>query len=172
MNLKQELQREYSSVNSKRLAAYIRAHENKTSELMALYSGNDQELAKRASWVLQHLHNLAPERCDSFQNQIIKTLKKAPIHDSVKRSGLRTLADQSIEEDNLGEVAEMCFDFLNSMHEAVAVKVHAMEILKNIVKRIPELKEELLFSIEEQVPFQSSGFKNRAKKILHFLNAS
>ncbi|QNL20519.1 hypothetical protein HZR84_00650 [Hyphobacterium sp. CCMP332] len=170
MNLKEELQKEYSSVNSIRLAAYIKDHKNKTAELMALYSGKDQELAKRASWVLQHLHNLAPEQCDPFQNLIINTLKKASIHDAVKRSGLRTLADQSIDEENLGEVAEICFNFLNSMHEAVAVKVHAMEILKNIVKRIPELKEELLFSIEEQLPFQSSGFKNRASKILNFLN--
>ncbi len=169
MTLKADLEREYSAVNSKRLAVYIEKNKHKTAELMALYSGEDQELAKRASWVLQHLHNIAPQQCVPFQNLIIKSLRKTTIHDAVKRSGLRTLANQKIDPENLGELAELCFNFLNSMKEAVAIKVHAMEILKNIVKDVPELKEELLFSIEEQLPFQSSGFKNRANKIIKFL---
>ena len=41
-----------------------------------------------------------------------------------------------------------------------------MTIIYNPTKYYPELKEELQFIVEEQLPFQLSGFRNRVGKIL------
>lgn len=170
MNLKEELLKKHSKEHTKTIAVHIGNRKDKMSELMSSYISEDQELARKAAWVLNHVHDLFPIQSDPFQSLIIKTLNKSAKQDAVKRAGLRTLADKYITEENLGETAELCFNILNGPEEAVAVKVHAMEILKNIVKRVPELRDELMFSLEEQYPYQTSGFKNRALKIMAFLN--
>ncbi len=74
-----------------------------------------------------------------------------------------------IPEELLGLTAELCFNFLNSGQESIAVKANAMTVLFNIVKKYPDLKEELKITIEEQLPFGSTGFKNRGSKILKAL---
>ncbi len=169
MNIKEELLKEHSKHKTQEIADYIGLDSNKMAELMSLYSDSNQEIARRAAWVMSHVHDTFPTQTDSYQSLIIKTLKSHEVHDAVKRAGLRSLADKTIAEEYLGEAAEICFELLKSKEEAIAVKVHAMEILKNIVIGVPELREELLFSLEEQFPYQTSGFKSRASKIIAFL---
>ena len=70
----------------------------------------------------------------------------------------------------MGAVADICFKFLNSAKEAIAVKVFAMDVLLNIVGKFPEMKEELKISIKDQLPFGSAGFQNRGTKILKLLD--
>lgn len=41
-----------------------------------------------------------------------------------------------------------------------------MTLALNIVEKIPELKDELRFIIEEQMPFGTAGFKNRGAKTI------
>ena len=74
-----------------------------------------------------------------------------------------------IPDDLLGITADICFSFLNSCQEPVAIRAHSMTILYNIVKKYPELKEELKVSIEDQIPYGSAGIKNRGNKILKAL---
>jgi hypothetical protein len=44
-----------------------------------------------------------------------------------------------------------------------------MTVLLNIVKYVPELKEELKIIIEDQMPYASAGFQSRGKKTLKAL---
>ncbi len=52
---------------------------------------------------------------------------------------------------------------------ASAVKAFAMQILCNICEKEPELANELMMIIEDQIPHSSIGFKNRGTKILKLL---
>ena len=45
-----------------------------------------------------------------------------------------------------------------------------MDVLFNITKKFPELREELRLSIEDQMPFGSAGFLSRGTKILKLLD--
>jgi hypothetical protein len=45
-----------------------------------------------------------------------------------------------------------------------------MDVIFNIVKKFPELKEELKLAIEEQMPFGSAGYKSHGGKVLKALN--
>ncbi len=88
---------------------------------------------------------------------------------AVKRNTLKILQFVDIPEDLLGITADICFRLLNDGKEPIAVKVFAMTVIFNIVKKYPELNEELKISIEEQMPFASAGFKSRGNKILKAL---
>jgi hypothetical protein len=100
---------------------------------------------------------------------MILNLQK-PVNDAVKRNTLRVLRYVEIPEDLMGIAADICFKYLLSGKEPVAVKVHAMDVLFNITRKFPELKEELKLAIEDQMPFGSAGFRSRGGKILKSLN--
>ena len=65
-----------------------------------------------------------------------------------------------------GELMNICFDWLISPRESVAVKVYAMEILYRLSEIEPELKKELADSIEWRITEGTPGFKNRGVKTL------
>ena len=60
---------------------------------------------------------------------------------------------------------DVCFRFLISPDEPIAVKVFAMTVAANICKHEPELKNELQLVIAEQMEKASAGFRARAKRI-------
>ena len=60
-----------------------------------------------------------------------------------------------------GEVADICFDYLLSTEEPIAIKVFSMVVFEKIVFAEPELKTELQFLIEEQLSYALAGFKSR-----------
>lgn len=61
---------------------------------------------------------------------------------------------------------DICFNYLESPTEALAVKVFSLSVLGNLAKLYPGIIPELKLIIEEQLPNQSAGYKSRAKKVL------
>lgn len=170
MKIRELLQREFSLENTLKTRDFIGEDPLLFHELMDIYLKGDKTMAPRAAWVLSHVHDQYPHLTDLYVPEIIELLSKPAGHDAIKRNGLRILMEKRIPEEYLGICADFCFNFLNGREEPVAVKVNAMSILKGIVLRVPELKDELVFSIEEQYPFQTAGFKNRAQKVLKAIN--
>lgn len=62
---------------------------------------------------------------------------------------------------------EICFGYLGSPKEAVAIKVFSLTVLGNLAKSYPEIIPEIKVLIEEQLPRQTVGFKSRAQKLLN-----
>lgn len=169
MTLREEILREHSKQHTVWLANRIGPNQEAFDELLELFLGDDYRVTQRAAWVVSHCADNHPWLIDKHLQPIIENLQK-PVHVAVKRNTVRILQFVDIPEDLLGITAEICFDFLNSGKETIAVKAHSMTILYNIVKKFPELKEELKLSIEDQLPFGSAGFKNRGSKILKALD--
>lgn len=63
----------------------------------------------------------------------------------------------------------ICFAYLESPAEALAIKVFSMTVLGNLAKLYPEIIPELKLLIEDQLPYQTAGFKSRGKKVLKVL---
>jgi hypothetical protein len=61
---------------------------------------------------------------------------------------------------------EICFRYVESPTEAVAIKAFALTILGKLAKKYPEIIAEIKLLIEDQLPHQSAAFKTRAKKLL------
>jgi hypothetical protein len=82
------------------------------------------------------------------------------------RSLLRLLCRYEIHEDDQGILIDLCFSYMVSELYPVAVKVHAMQIIYNHVLIYPDLKEELVTVILDQVGNNTVGFKSRGMRII------
>jgi len=168
MNLKEEILEDFSKQYVVYLAKKIGANQELFDELMILFLGKDYRITQRAAWILSHCFDENPWLINKHLKVMIDNLKKQ-VDVAVKRNTVKVLQHVDIPDDLLGDLAEICFGYLNSGKEAVAVKAHSMTILFNIVKKFPELKDELKLSIEDQMPYESAGFKARGRKILKAL---
>ena len=74
-----------------------------------------------------------------------------------------------IPDKLLGEIATVCFHYLSSPAETIAVRVFSMTVLGNIAQKEPDLKNELELVIAQQVSHGSMGLCSRAKKVLMML---
>ena len=84
----------------------------------------------------------------------------------VKRDLLRVIARSELPEDNLGVLLNNCFEWMQSADEPPSTKVHSMQIVYNVSQYEPDIKPELISIIEDQMPKNSVGYKNRGSKLL------
>ena len=134
-------------------------------ELVLIYLRNEEPLSRRAAWVVDTVSEKIPNLLDPYLGSIAATLPRFD-HDGLKRLSLRMLSRSPLPQKYLGELMNLCFDWLISSKESVAVKVYAMEILYTISQVEPELKKELADSIEWRIGEETAGFKNRGLKTL------
>ena len=168
MSLRDDILKEYSKAHTVRIAKEIGPDQESFDELIKLFLGKEYRVIQRAAWIVSHCADEHPWLIEKHIEPMLLNLQN-PVGDPVKRNTLRVLRYVEIPEDLMGIAADLCFKFLLSGKEPVAIKVHAMDILFSIVKVFPELKEELKVAIEDQLPFGSAGFKNRGGKILKAL---
>jgi hypothetical protein len=76
-----------------------------------------------------------------------------------------------IPEIYRGEVMNICFNYLASPLEPVAVKAFSLTVLGNLAKYYPEIVPEIKLLIESQLSGQTAGFKSSAKKFLQRLGS-
>ena len=130
---------------------------------LALYEKDP--VAWRAAWILDGAAELHPEIA---LNHIGALVRQLPDIDSTGtlRCLLRLLCRYEIKEDEQGILIDLCFGYMVSELYPVAVKVHAMQIIYNHVLLYPELKDELVTVIRDQVVNNSVGFKSRGMRIV------
>ncbi|MEJ7671291.1 MAG: hypothetical protein WKF59_00845 [Chitinophagaceae bacterium] len=64
-----------------------------------------------------------------------------------------------IPENFQGEIMEICFSYVASPTEPVAVKAFSLTVLANLAKQYPEIMPEIKMLIDEQLPHQTAAFK-------------
>lgn len=165
MNIKEALLQENSRKQAKKIAAYVGTNTERFTELMTIFLNDTYRLNQRASWVVNFCAEEHPELFEPYLGEMIANLRN-DVHDAVKRNTVRMLQNYDVPDEHIGELADCCFEFLASKQEAIAIKVFSMTVLSNIVEKYPELKNELKVLIEDQLPYASTGFKNRGMKIL------
>jgi len=88
-----------------------------------------------------------------------------------KRCMMRILTRHPIpeNENTLGFLMNHCFGYLEDPKESIAVKVYSMEILYEMSKVIPEIRNELRHLTEENMRYGSAGIRSFGSKILRKL---
>ena len=61
---------------------------------------------------------------------------------------------------------DICFQYLQSPKEAVAIKAFSLTVLGKLANKYPEIIPEIKLLIEEQLPQQTAAFKSRAKAFM------
>ena len=103
--------------------------------------------------------------------KILKYVQRPYVHNSVKRNVVRLLQFIDIPKKNQRAVVDICFKFFNDKKEPIAVRVFSMTVLAHLTKDIPELKNELVPIIEDELPYGSAGFISRGRKVLKELKS-
>lgn len=170
MDLRKQLLKEHSKENTALIVSHIQLNPSLIPEIMDIFLNESYRLVQRAAWVVGDLGRTNPEGIKPYIPQMIENLKKPGLHDSLKRNTMRYLQEVEIEEAYWGELLEIAMNFLGSIDEAVAIKAFSMTVAYNIIKHVPELKDELRIIIEDQLPYGTPGIKSRGKKILSALN--
>jgi hypothetical protein len=134
-------------------------------ELVEIFLRNEEPVSRRAVWVVDTVTEKHPHLLDPYIEPIAEMLPGFT-HDGLKRVSLRMLSRSPLPQNQLGGLMNLCFDWLVSPKESVAVKVYSMEILYRISQDEPELKKELADSIEWRIAEGTPGFKNRGMKTL------
>ena len=165
MDLKAEILREHSKAQTMKIVDYIGSNQNRFDDLVKLFLEGEYRVTQRAAWALRFCAEADSALILPHLRALIENLKH-PLHDSNKRNTIKVLTFVDIPEGLLGELADICFGFLASPKEAIAIRVFSMEVLYKICQLKPDLANELKILIEDHYPHGSAGFKSKSRKVL------
>jgi hypothetical protein len=169
MNIAQTIPERYSQVEFKPIIDWIGGSEERFAELMEVFFDGNTRKNQYAASIMIHCVDRWNYLLEPHLERLILNLQNPTLHDAIKRNTVRVLQDVEIPEKLQGTMADIAFTYLQNPTEAIAIKVFSMTIVYNLTKKYPELEEELRFILEEQMPYQSAGFRSRAGKILRDL---
>lgn len=130
---------------------------------------SDHDKAWRATWLMDKVYDEAPELIRPYLSQMIELMPHLKC-ESKQRQLLKLISCEPLPKNVSGEFINCCFDYLISSSTAIAVKVHAMQILFNFAQIEPDIKR-TGFVIEEQMIEGTRGFNARGRKLLKNLRA-
>lgn len=162
---RQRLESGHSKQITASIVSDIKNAPDRIYDLMNCFFADDWRLSQRAAWPVGMIGESHPEWMIPFMEQMIAYLK-SPKHDAVVRNTVRLWQNMDIPEKWHGVIFELCFGYITNPQTAIAIKAFSMTVCENISKNYPELKEELILAIEDQMEFGSAGVRNRGKKIL------
>ncbi len=152
-------------ISKERMAASIGSSPESYRFLIEISFSGKRPLDWRAAWIADYLAEMQPALPEPHLENILRHMKLT-MPGGVMRCYLRMLTRYPIPEAHQGMIADLCFESLSRESIPVAVKVHAMEILYRFTQDYPELKNELVIMLREQMVNNSTGFKTRARKII------
>jgi hypothetical protein len=168
MNLCDEILKDHSKRQTMKIVKYVGSDQSRFDELIKLFLRNEYRVTQHAAWAVSYCAIAYPNLIRKHFKKMLLNLK-GPVHVAVKRNTIRLLQDSEIPGHLQGIAADICFQFLNSNDEPIAVKAFSMTVLANISKEHPELKHELKLSIEALIPYASAGILARARRTLNQL---
>lgn len=166
MNLREAILAEHSKANCERIVKWIGNNQLRFDELIKLFLNDEYIVVQRAGWPLSELVLMYPLLVQPHLGKIPTYVNKPGLHNAVKRNTVRLLQEISIPKKFHGKVMNLCFDYLLSPEEEVAVKAFSLTVLHNLSKLYPEIKQELKTIIEDRWEFETAAFHSRARKIL------
>ena len=166
MDLRPEILKEHSKAQCNKIVQWVGNNEERFNELFHLFLNSEYRITQRAAWPLSNSAIAHPEFMKGNFVKLLINLKKPNLHNSIKRNTVRLLDAIEIPVKYEGRIMEICFTYLESPGEAVAVKAFSIGILGKLAKKYPEIIPEIKLMIEEQLPHQSAAFKSRSKAFM------
>ena len=166
MNIKTALLKEHSKKQCDTIVKWVGNDQKRFDELFDLFLLDEYRVIQRAGWPISYCVEKHPELIRKHFAKLIKNLSRKGIHDAVKRNSVRLLQYVTIPDKFHGKVMDICFRYITSPAEAVAVKAFSITVLQNLARQYPEIINEIKLVIEERWDYETVAFKTRAKKLL------
>lgn len=122
-------------------------------------------VARTSAEIIRYITDKDKEAATPFIDDLIEVVK-TPCHDSIKRCVFRIFQNATFTEDQMGKILDVAFPCLEDRKNPIAVRVFAMTTIYQITKTYPELFDELVAIVSANLNQESTGFQNRAQKII------
>jgi hypothetical protein len=169
MNLRETILAEHSKANCNKIVKWVGSSQKRFDELFNLFLNSEYRVNQRAAWPLSYCVIAHPDFISKNFSKLVKNLHKPGIHDAVKRNTVRLIREIDIPKKFHGEIMDICFHYIASNEEPVAIKAFSLSILQNLSKQYPEITQEIKLIIEERWPYETAAFHTRARKFLKTL---
>lgn len=166
MELRDEILKEHSKKQCNRIIKWVGASQDRFDELFKLFLHDEYRVVQRAAWPISYCVIAHPSFIKKHFGRLIKNLHEPGLHNAVKRNTVRLLQHIPIPEKFEGEIMDICFHYIESPDEAVAIKAFSLSVLHNLSDKYPEILPEIKLVIEERWNYESAAFKSSAKKII------
>lgn len=126
----------------------------------------EHPISTRFSWLLGDISSIDPSKSKEIVIEGFKNFNRIKILNFD-----RTLAKQCLLCRNdlpkklEGEIVDRLFYWINTHGISVATKYYSMYALFHLCRKFPDLKNELLVSLEAQAPLNTEMFKKHAIKL-------
>ena len=163
-----QLLKEHSRSNTDKIAKAIGNNPVEFKKIIDIIYEEEAPLPQRAAWLLMVVNDKHPELLKPYLKLFIDTVQSFKVP-SVKRGMLHALSVHKIPKKLQGKLLNICFDYVLSGDETLAVKVFSLQCIGNIAKEHPEIIPELKAAIEDQLPKTTAGFHARSRLVLKML---
>jgi hypothetical protein len=125
------------------------------------------QFAMRAARVVQMSSIAFPELIQPYLKNIIEQMSGFKT-DGLKRSFAKMISEMvwEFDEEVLGILTDTCFKWLNNSNEKIALKIYSQDILYKISQLYPDLKYELISTLENHLPRSSVAIRTRSRKMI------
>ena len=166
MNLREEILKEHSKKQALKISGWIGNNTDRFRQLIDIFLHDEYRVVQRSAWVVGHVAEKYPEMVKPFLPKIVNRLYDNNIHTAVKRNVVRILQFIPVPKSLQAKVMNKCFDYLNDPIETIAVRCFSMTVLTNLAMKYPEIKNEVIASINISIKNSTPGYRARAKKEL------
>ena len=166
MNLREAILKEHSKKQCAKIVKWVGSDQERFDELFNLFLNDEYRVVQRSAWPVSYCVEEHPGFMKKHYSKLLKNLNKKGIHEAVKRNTVRLLQYVEIPEKFHGQVMNICFNFINSHTEAVAVKAFSLTVLQHLARQYPGIINEIKLMIEERWDHETVAFRTRAKNIL------
>lgn len=157
---------EHSKAQMLRIVHWVGDDRKRFDELISLFLSGEWLISQRAGYPLSTIAIKQHEWVLPYINKLIAFAMRSDQHNAVRRNVMRIFEYISIPRRYHGKVMTMCFNFISSPTEKVAIKAFSLTVLEHMLDEYPAIGSELKVIIEDQWMQQTPAFQSRAKKIL------
>lgn len=165
MNIRTALLKEHSKKQCTAIVKWVGSDQKRFDQLFDLFLNDEYRVVQRAAWPVSYCVEAHPGFIKKHFARLLKNLNKKGIHDSVKRNSIRLLQYIDIPKKFHGRVMDICFRYISSPNQPVAIKAFSITVLQNLAGQYPEIINEIKLVIEERWDHETIAFKTRAKKL-------
>jgi len=155
------------SMDMKEMVGYIEQGQVLAKDVFFISIDSQNSASWYASWILNHY-------IDKNHNAIAPYLDAAIVAlQAIERTGHRRLllryfmvTSEWDEYEHLGLLLDICLRIIQDTTSPSGLTANAMSVVDRIAEKEPDIKNEVLVILEEQLPYLATGAKNRANKII------
>lgn len=144
---------------------YMETHPEAYEEAVQLAISDKQPFAWRAAWLLWSCMEMNDERIRKHVKEIVKSIKSK--NDGHQRELLKILLLMNMDKKYEGILFNLCLELWEEINKTPSVRMTAFKFILKLVKKHPELSNEITFLLQERfLDTLSPGVRKSISKMM------